>query len=216
MLLLDLPNEILYSITDHLQLHGDINSLVLTCHQLYSLLNRHLYQYHVRYHGGKALLWSAENGRHTTMKKLLEEGANPNVTDDNRGFTPLLYAVSKGHETVVKLLLEWKANTELRDFTLGQTPLLTAIQKGHPAIVKLLLDNNANTEHVNNYGVTPLLFAASGCDLAVVQLLIENKADIGAKDIFGRDLVYWAGAAGVQTEIGRMLGKTPDLQLTSE
>lgn len=215
MLFVDLPSEILYSIVDHLQLHGDINSLVLTCHRLYGLLNRDLYKYYVKYHGGTALLWSAENGRYTTIKKLLEEGANPDVTD-NFGFTPLLLAVSKGHETVAKLLIEWKANTELRDSTLGQTPLLMAIQKGHRAIVKLLLDNNANTERVNNYGVTPLLFAASGCDLAIVQLLIEKNADIGAKDIFGRDLMYWAGTAGVKTELGRMLGKVPHLQLPNE
>lgn len=104
-------------------------------------------------------------------------------------------------------------NTEPRDSTLGQTLLLMAIQKGHRAIVKLLFYNNANTERVNNCAVNSLLFAGSGCDLDIVKLLIEKKADLGPKDFFGRDLVYWAGTVRVKTELDRMLGMVPHLQL---
>jgi ankyrin repeat protein len=50
------------------------------------------------------------------MKQLLENGADLEFSDNNRG-TPLSLAAEDGHEAVVKQLLEKGANMETRDFS---------------------------------------------------------------------------------------------------
>jgi hypothetical protein len=68
-------------------------------------------------------------------------------------------------------------------------------------VIKLLLRRKANKSIKKGHRIiVKLLFATLACYLAVVQLPIEKNADIGAKEIFGRDLVYWAGASGVKTD----------------
>src|SRR4051794_30119296 len=103
-LLVDLPNELLLSITEQLKLERDINAFSQTNCRVYNLLNPYLYRYTVKAFGSSVLLWAAQHGHERTAQNLLREGANVQVTTDH-GQTPLLIATRNGHEAVAKLLL---------------------------------------------------------------------------------------------------------------
>src|SRR4051794_16325897 len=123
MPLLDLADELLQFIAEILELERDISAFARTNHRLYNLLNTYLYRHNVRQLGSSALLWTAIHGQEATAQKLLEEGANVQVTTYGC-WTPLLSAAKKGHEAVVKLLLENGAELESKDRYFGRTPLL--------------------------------------------------------------------------------------------
>ena len=79
MFLLDLPNELLLSIADRLELERDINAFARTNRRLYYLLNAYLYRHNMQKFGGSALLWAAEHGREVTAQWLLGEGAAADI-----------------------------------------------------------------------------------------------------------------------------------------
>ena len=68
------------------------------------------------------LHWVAQRGLTLGIETLLENGADPNVTDD-KGQTPLHFIAQKGiGKNQVQLLLEYGADLNIRDDA-GQTPL---------------------------------------------------------------------------------------------
>jgi ankyrin repeat protein len=79
MLLLDLPNELLQSLAEALELERHINAFTQTNRRLYNLLNTYLYRHNVHQLGSSALLWAAERGQKATVQKLLKEGANTDI-----------------------------------------------------------------------------------------------------------------------------------------
>src|SRR5207302_3202156 len=104
MPLLHLPNELLCSIAENLELERDINAFAQANRRLYRLLNTYLYRYNIRQSGSSALLWAARHGQEATAQKLLGERADDQaISDCYRG--PLCVAARMGHEGMVKLLL---------------------------------------------------------------------------------------------------------------
>lgn len=77
-------------------------------------------------YGDTPLLLAAVNGHTEVIKRLLAEGADPDLKD-NQGCTALLLAARNGHVKAVELSL-----------TTGQTPLMWAMREGHGDVVKLL------------------------------------------------------------------------------
>src|SRR5262245_4259907 len=87
---------------------------------------------------------AARRGDAETVKKLLDEGVDPN-TKFRYDATALTYACDHGHLEVVKVLLEHGANVNVKDTFYGSTPLLLAISPAqkkrpeHSEIAKLLI-----------------------------------------------------------------------------
>ena len=89
----------------------------------------------------------------TTVKALLDAGADPNV-----GWHSLWYTVFFGNKVrndVVKVLLDAGADPNKRDET-GDTPLHTAAKYSYKDVIKVLLDGGADPYVANNDGNTPL------------------------------------------------------------
>ncbi len=118
---------------------------------------------------------AAKKGDVKRVRKLLEEGANPNARDENDN-TPLHWAAPWGHVDVVKLLLEHGADPNIKN-KYGNTPLHLAALYGHVDVVRLLLERGADPDARNDYGKTPLHEAADRGHLEVVRLLLQHGAD---------------------------------------
>src|SRR5882762_7043654 len=105
MLLLDLPNELLICISEHLDFEKDINALSRSNRRLHHLLNTYLYSHNIRHHRSIGLRWAAIHGQEGTVRNFLLKGADLEITETDR-YTPLSLAAAYQHEPVVKLLLE--------------------------------------------------------------------------------------------------------------
>jgi len=124
----------------------------------------------------QAALW----GTAASVKRLLEQGADPNVRNES-GATPLMRAVYDLEKA--RLLLDHHADVNAKSDD-GRTPLLIAAGvAGAAPIVTLLLDRGA-TVNVKAPGLTsettPLAEATYSGDGAVFRLLLDHGADVNA------------------------------------
>jgi hypothetical protein len=152
-----------------------------------------------------ALLCDAER-----IKKLLEEGTDPNIRDGD-GNTPLHFAASKGCAEVTRLLLRHGADPNAQDKN-GETPLHVAAFWGHVDVARLLLEHGANPNTKDKYGWTPLHSAARRGHVEVVKLLLEHGADPTVKDKDGKiplDLAREKGYDEVVSLIEEWLRRKP-------
>jgi ankyrin repeat protein len=91
-----------------------------------------------------ALRNAAFNGDLAIVRRLLQEGVDPNVADEH-GRTALSHASAAGHLLVVAALLaggSWADSHE--DYDTAETPLMNAATNGHLEIVKKLVAAGAN------------------------------------------------------------------------
>ena len=132
----------------------------------------------------EALLAAVQIGDVVNVKKLLEQGADPN-TKDKKG-TPLLILTfgHSGRQAMMKLLIDHGADINGKD-AIGCTALMYAA-KGFPLIIKELLDQGANINISNNSGFTALQWAARWNHKSCVNLLIENGANVFHKNNAGK------------------------------
>ena len=121
-----------------------------------------------------ALHWATMNERDTTVKLLLDGGADPDIRDF-RGMPPLMRAVETCNISIIGLLLEKGANVDA-PWLLSSTPLhIAAVKRGSkaPRIVQMLLRAGADLNKENFDGLTPLQLASRE-GISEVQKLLED------------------------------------------
>lgn len=121
-----------------------------------------------------ALIEAAKEGNLEEVRRLLDEGADPNPTTDFQEFA-LMGAVSNDRPDVVALLLDRGANPNLRD-SQGQTALFMAAYQRNTRVVGMLLDAGAEVDVVTNAGETALLRSVIWQDRDTVDLLLKAGA----------------------------------------
>lgn len=115
-------------------------------------------------------------------KRLIEQGANINDSENDLGVTPLHCAVHQGHEEMIELLLDHKANFNLT-CKQGNTVLHVAADQGHRKIIRTLLHSRMNSRTANEQGLTALQLAIGTChDEATVPLLIKSRFDMDVQN----------------------------------
>ena len=72
---------------------------------------------------------------------LCDNGANPDLLDDNTGLAPLHHAVAQGHEKLVEKLMRAGADLNITD-PAGMTPLMLAAQEGLVDILAALIEES--------------------------------------------------------------------------
>ena len=88
------------------------------------------------------LLVAARNDDVVTVRRVLDNGANPN-TRNRGGTTALMLFVSKGNTEMVELLIAKGADVNLPNLQ-KESPLITAAFKGNVGIARILLDHGAD------------------------------------------------------------------------
>lgn len=149
----------------------------------------------------------ANSDRLAIVRRLLADGADPNVAERSHGLAPLHLVFTSSGVTdpdellaLVRALLRAGANPDAVDST-GSTPLIYAIclpalhDSGALAIARELVSAGADPLHVNDRGQTPLAAAQSLADRAQTAAwleLVASQAKPSAADATGE-----GAAAGV-------------------
>ncbi|KAL3460929.1 ankyrin repeat-containing domain protein [Aspergillus heterothallicus] len=196
--LVRLPAEILFTIAESLDLR-DLNALIQSCRHFVNVLHTRFYRLAVsftfteQYRLKSPLTWTAEHGRLSGVRKLLEAGAEVNKLVE--GFSALHYAVASGHADVTRFLLDAgaKASQPGRD---EEVPLVMAARHGHLDVLRLLLEVTG-TDTV----ARQLEYKRAMCravyfgHLSVVHFMLENA---GSWFDLSRDesLIYEAAKSG--------------------
>lgn len=142
----------------------------------------------------QSLMHAVTTGDTATVKKLLDEGANPNRTDQT-GLSPLMAAAYSGQDSVVRILIEHRSDIDARD-NYGYTALMFAANAGKLECAKLLVDQGSDINAKDNDGSTPLMFAAQHGYNEIVNLLLKN----GAKTLYVGS--HGLSAAGIAEQNG--------------
>lgn len=133
---------------------------------------------------GKALATAVEENNFELMKRLVQEGANVNYSDE-RTSPPLHEAAFEAREKFVKFLLNNGANVDVRDDHMRGTPLLTAAEEGHLEIIKILLKHEANINAQNKSGDTPVILACVAGQWRAKDILVRNGANMSIENDYG-------------------------------
>ena len=121
-----------------------------------------------------ALFSAVEKNDIETVRKLLEEGASPNATDEF-GDAILMQAVLYASADCMKLLLDKGADVNFKNKQ-GHNALLFCVHE--PDKIKLLVSRGADINVSGKSGNTPLLIAAVGTNnFESVKLLLDNGAN---------------------------------------
>ena len=125
------------------------------------------------------MLNASRDGDIVEIKRLLENGTDPN-TSDSFNNTPLSIAAHFGQTDAVKLLINKGAQI---DGIRGQmTPLQCAVYSGHHDTATFLLTKNADPNLTDKYGISSLAIAARKGDAKMVEALLKAGANIEHAD----------------------------------
>ncbi|NXI52327.1 CDN2C inhibitor, partial [Chloroceryle aenea] len=109
-------------------------------------------------------------GNHDIARRLLMNGANPNLKDST-GFAVIHDVAREGFLDTLQTLLEFEADVNIEDNE-GNLPLHLAAQEGHVRVVELLLARaECKVGHQNKRGATAYDLAKLYKRSAVVKLL---------------------------------------------
>jgi ankyrin repeat protein len=113
------------------------------------------------------------------LKTLVENGANVDAVDQDRGWSALFWAIAQFNTDAVKLLVGSRADVNLAAKN-GYTPLHFAQA---PGITRILVAAGASVNTRAHDGNTPLHMASV---LGSAQILVSHGADVNAKNKTGK------------------------------
>ncbi|OCA88358.1 hypothetical protein A8F94_10010 [Bacillus sp. FJAT-27225] len=123
------------------------------------------------------LLQAAESGDTETVERLIEEGANINVQNE-QGQTPTMIATYNNDVDTARVLIEAGADVNKQD-DMKNNPFLYAGAEGYLDILRLTIDAGADPAITNRYGGTALIPASEHGYVEVVkELLTKTRVDV--------------------------------------
>ncbi|XP_051872806.1 inversin isoform X4 [Pristis pectinata] len=155
-------------------------------------------------YGGTALHAAVLAGHVSTVKLLLEHGAQVDAMDVMK-HTPLFRACEMGHKEVIQTLIEGGGRVDLLDQD-GHSPLHWAALGGNADVCQILIQNLINPNVQDFAGRTPLQCAAYGGYINCMAVLMENKADPNIQDKEGRTALHWSCNNGYLDAVKLLLG----------
>ncbi|MEN8263634.1 MAG: ankyrin repeat domain-containing protein [Nitrospirota bacterium] len=125
---------------------------------------------------GIGLLQACIHGQTERVKKLLDEGVDPNFRDPIRGDFPLLIAQIHGHEDITKLLVQRDADVNQIDRS-GRSSLMMAAHHGRLKQVQFLLESGAIIDLKDEDGDSALDLAIEKRHVEIADLL-RRKSEV--------------------------------------
>ncbi|PAA53926.1 hypothetical protein BOX15_Mlig012391g1, partial [Macrostomum lignano] len=132
------------------------------------------------------LIYAARRDKHTTMRLLLEHGANPNH-QDKQGYTALHWCLTFNHVDSLDVLLNCGRKLDVNlisqkvDHRRGVTALVLGLEYCSAKVVERLLEMGSDPNVIfdaNEMTLTPIFLCAEfGC-VDKLQLLIKYGADL--------------------------------------
>jgi hypothetical protein len=123
--------------------------------------------------GAASLPAAIASGDYATAAKLIDQGANLEMRDEETGATALHFAVMKGRMELVEKMVTRRADVNSRTRN-GTTPLHTAVVYARKEIAEYLLDNGADINARSARGVSALEFALDAKNQPIASMLRER------------------------------------------
>ena len=141
---------------------------------------------------------AAQEGNTTEVERLIrKEGANVDMRDYTKEYTPLHWAVENSHEAAAMVLLRNGAPVDAPS-KLGDTPLHRAAALGRVPIAKLLVGvYKADVNRETNDGVTAIELAVSIDNLPLVKYLCKKGAKVNNIDEDQGTLLHYVKSKAV-------------------
>ncbi|KAL4941978.1 ankyrin repeat-containing domain protein [Aspergillus oleicola] len=240
---LGLPDDILLLIAEELESEADLSSMTSTNRRLYCVLTDKLHKNNIRYFRSSALFWAVRHNRLGTIERLLDLGADVNVTDEY-DVSLLEVAACDGQVVTAKLLLTRGAIFRGLE---GQPspPICAAASAGNTGVLKVLLDWEESQEHNSTTGqflrfgyatyllrqlfvpdepganppsakyTIPLFLAIAAANDTTAEYLIQHpKIDLSYRDLDQRAPFHWAVSHGRDKIITSLIEHGADPNIT--
>lgn len=163
----------------------------------------------VKFKGSTLLQVASMSGRVTTVKYLLDHGADVHPEEGEFGSAIVAAAASPlfdKAEAIIGLLIERGAHVESRDGS-GKTPLHFAARSGAIEVIRLLLDAKADVDSKSNLGQTPLHLASINMKSEAVGFLLMRGSDVNEADKEGWTALHNAAYNGHAMVVETLLQK---------
>ncbi|XP_059159120.1 ankyrin repeat domain-containing protein 29-like [Physella acuta] len=142
-----------------------------------------------------ALLFAAEHGHCSTLKKIIDRWLSLNYVVIQARGNALLLPPEIVHVNVAQLLK--KVGYDLNAVgNNGLNALMLASQNGHTDVVELLIDNGCDVNASNNQGNNALMLTSGRGHKEIVKLLLIEGSYINAVNSYGWNAIVWAATNG--------------------
>lgn len=163
-----------------------------------------------------SLHYAAKEGRAVVLKKLLEDGADPDSVDvdDN---SALHISINKGNLSCTKMLLDAGANVD-RPGQYGFTPLILAVSKGNDAILNAVMERGPDINKTDIHGNTAAHHLRwseknSALDFLDQLLAMGFDANINLTNNLGQSLLFDAVCFGSTEQIQGVIDRGANIAL---
>jgi len=161
------------------------------------------------------LIDAATGGLIDLVKRLLDEGADPDVIGDDQ--SPLMAAAEAGHIELVKFLLEAGADVNRRkDLGMGSysdMAITSAARGGHADIVLLLLERGADPDGLSNRNSSALYHSVENDDINIARIMLAHGASPNVFGLNEMSPLMLAAEKGSVTMLKLLLEHDPDTAL---
>lgn len=151
-------------------------------------------------------------GNETLSRKLLEEGAPPELKDKN-GKAVIVHAIELGYDKIVKLLLENGADPNRIHFKKKEITLfIFAMHNGKYSCALELLKKgaDANFNHKYTDGKTALMISIIEKQMPLISILLEKPFKPDVTDDFGNTALMYAAENNMFSIVSTLLEKGAD------
>lgn len=158
---------------------------------------------------------AVETGDLALVRKLLDEGANPNtrIPGSGLGYTPLFLSVQGKNPSITEALLKAGADPAIEDGN-GDPVMVHAADQGREPHARLLIAHGTSIDSRSRSGITALMRGAAYEKPEDIQAKIDLGADLNLTDSEGNTALMRAAMPGNHAAVKVLLaaGADPNLR----